>query len=134
TSAVYDVLADVAAYPTWWPQVRSLESIDGESGWVACRSLLPYTLRFTMTATHRDRAGGVLGVRLDGDLDGLCRWTLHPEGGGTRLVFHQEVVTPRGLLRVATRFARPLLVLNHRWMIRSGRRGLARRLAQSAGR
>src|SRR5581483_12472872 len=43
---VYAVLADVAAYPAWWPQIRGARRFDATSGELTCRSLLPYDLVF----------------------------------------------------------------------------------------
>ncbi len=45
---VYSALADVAAYPSWWQQIRSARWIDDRSGELVCRSLLPYDLRFVI--------------------------------------------------------------------------------------
>ena len=80
----YDLLEDIAAYPSWWPQVRSVAKLDEDTALVAAQSLLPYTLHFA-----------------------------------------QQVTTPGRVLQYAARVARPVLVLNHRWMMRGARRGLA---------
>ena len=71
-----DALADVEGYPRWWPQVRSVERVDGDSGRVRIRSLLPMTLQLVLTSEIEDREGGVLRVALSGDLDGWARWTV----------------------------------------------------------
>jgi hypothetical protein len=126
----YDVLADLASYPTWWRQVRSVERIDDDSARVVCRSLLPYTLRFDMFRVVEDRAAGVLEARLAGDLDGWARWTVRADRsrGGAALHFEQQVTTPSPLLRRLATIGRPSLERNHDWMMWSGQRGLQRRL------
>lgn len=124
---VYDLLEDVGSYPDWWPQVRAVIQVGPDTALVACRSVLPYTLHFEMTALRRDPEAGVLEAGLDGDLVGSCRWELSADSDGTRVMFRQEVTTPSRLLRVAERFARPLLELNHHLMMRGGRRGLVAR-------
>jgi hypothetical protein len=124
--ALFDVLCDIGSYPRWWPQLRSVERIDNDTAWVRCRSVLPYTLRLRAHRAAQDRAAGVLEVRLSGDLDGWSRWTLTPDRDRTSLVYEQEVVVRGRLLRLAGLVGRPVLRLNHAWMMRSGRRGLAR--------
>jgi hypothetical protein len=131
---VYDVLADLSAYPQWWPQVRSVQRIDDDSARVVCRSLLPYSLRFVMFRARDDRTAGVLEARLCGDLDGWARWTVRPGDRTAELLYEQQVTTPGPLLRSLARLNRPMLEFNHAWMMRAGRRGLERRLGGAAGR
>ena len=92
---------------------------------MAARSLLPYTLHFALSPIVRDRAAGTLEAALDGDLVGVCRWDITGSGAGSRLEFAQQVTTPGRVLQASARVARPVLVLNHRWMMRGARRGLA---------
>ena len=129
---VFDVLADLATYPEWWPQVRKVEGINDDRGRIECRSALPYTLRFEALRGREDRAAGVLEARLVGDLDGWSRWTVIPYGDGTELLYEQQVTTARALLRWSALLVRPLLIWNHAWMMRGGQRGLAARLAVGA--
>lgn len=127
---VYQVLEDVAGYPSWWPQVRAVAKVDQDTALVACRSLLPYTLHFALARIRQDPDHGVLEATLDGDLVGTCRWRLAAVDGGTRVEFWQQVSTPGRALRTAARVTRPLLVLNHHLMMRGGRRGLAGRMSR----
>ncbi len=129
--AVFDVLADLDGYPRWWPQVRTVERVDADTAIVTCRSALPYTLRLRLTRTAQDAAAGILVARVEGDLDGWSGWTVRREGSGTAAVFQQEVVTRRALLRRLAPLVRPVLRVNHAWMMRSGRWGLARALSDS---
>jgi hypothetical protein len=131
--AVYDVLADLSSYPEWWPQVRSVERIDDDTARVVCRSLLPYTLRFEMFRERDDRGAGVLEARLVGDLVGWARWTVRATGQSALLLYEQEVTTPGRALRALERICRPVLELNHAWMMRAGERGLRGRLAAQYG-
>ena len=65
---------------------------------------------------------------LDGDLTGWSQFVVQPAGEGSLLRYDQEArVTKPG---AASRFAgaaRPLLVANHRSMMRTGLRALVRR-------
>lgn len=130
---VFDLLADVAGYPRWWPQVRAVAAVSDDTAHVVCRSRLPYDLDLWLTRTVEDRPGGVLEARIEGRLLGWARWTLSAEAGATRVDYVQEVITSGRLLAVASYAARPLLVANHRAMMRGGRRGLLQELS-SAGR
>lgn len=120
---VFAVLADVAAYPTWWPQVRAVARVDDDTALVVCRSVLPYDLDLVLTRQREERGPGVLEAGLGGDLDGWSRWTLREDAAGTVLHYEQEVTVDPRLARAA-RWARPLLEANHAWMMRGGRRGL----------
>jgi ribosome-associated toxin RatA of RatAB toxin-antitoxin module len=125
---VLALLADVAKYPQWWPQVRSVDLVEDGVADLVCRSLLPYRLRFRMRQRRRDPEAGVLEAALEGDLVGWCRWTLTRADGealGTRVVFEQEVTTPGRPLRAVPRALQPVLALNHAVMMRGARRGLA---------
>jgi uncharacterized protein YndB with AHSA1/START domain len=129
---VYAALADVERYAQWWPQVRTAERIDDESGRTTIRSVLPYTLALVLRREVEDEAGGLLRVAVTGDLEGWCQWTLHPDGEGTRAVFDQEAVVTPALLARTARVTAPLLRANHAWMMHSGRAGLARHLTADA--
>ena len=126
---VVRLLADVEGYPRWWPQVRSVEVIDDDSGRARIRSLLPLTLDVVITRQIEDPEGGVLGVRLDGDLGGWCRWSIETEGAGSIAVFEQEARVAARHERAAT-LAPVVLRANHAWMMRQGRRGLAREITR----
>lgn len=128
----YDVLADVAAYPSWWPQVRRARRIDEASGELTCRSLLPYDVVFVMHRDVEDPAGGILRARMTGDLTGTTQWTVTADDGGCRAVFDEEVEIDARMLRAAGRLFRPVLRLNHEVMMRAGEKGLRARLVDGA--
>jgi uncharacterized protein YndB with AHSA1/START domain len=121
---VYDVLADAERYPRWWPQVREVTRLDDRSGVIRIRSLLPYDLVFTAREVRRDPAAGILEIAMTGDVDGWARWTLTPDGPGTRARYDQEVRVTKPLLRRLAVPGRPAFRANHALMMRAGRRGL----------
>lgn len=127
---VYEALADVESYPTWWRQVRSARWLDKRSGELVCRSLLPYDLTFVIERETEDPAAHVLRGRLSGDLDGTSQWTITGVDGRSVAVFDEDVGVGRGLLRAAGRVARPALAFNHALMMRSGEAGLRGHLAR----
>jgi len=130
---IFEVLADVGGYPSWWPQVRAVARVDDDTAHVVARSLLPYSLDMVLTRAVEDRASGVLEARIAGQLDGWSRWTLSQSGARTAMHYEQEVTTPGRAMRAASSVARPVLVANHTWMMRGGREGLLRHLREPAG-
>ncbi len=130
---VVEVLADLAGYPGWWPEVRAVRQLDETSGHLVIRSLLPYSLRVTLRRSRRDEPGGVLEASMCGDLDGFSRWTVAGlDDGRTRAVFEEDVIARKALLRLFGPVARPLFRLNHAVMMRHGLRGLTRYLDRLA--
>ena len=121
---VYEVLSKAEDYPLWWPQVREVATVDGESGTARLRSVLPYDLRITAGGRRRDPAAGVLEMDMSGDLEGWSRWTVRAGGRGTLALYEQEVVVHRPLMRRLAVPCRPLFRANHALMMRAGRRGL----------
>ncbi|GAA2308193.1 SRPBCC family protein [Streptomyces kunmingensis] len=123
-AAVYTVLERADDYPRWWPQVRSVTSLDETSGVAVFRSFLPYQLTVTAREERRDPAAGILEIAMSGDLAGWARWTLTARGSGTRAVYDQEVEVRKALMRRFALLGRPVFVANHAWMMRGGQRGL----------
>ncbi|MEV0222754.1 SRPBCC family protein [Streptomyces sp. NPDC050704] len=121
---VYDALADAERYPRWWPQVREVTPLDERTGVVRIRSVLPYDLVFTGRELRRDPTAGVLEIAMTGDVNGWARWTLAPDGPGTRARYDQEVHVAKPLLRRFAVPGRPVFRANHALMMRAGRRGL----------
>lgn len=129
---VYEILADVETYPSWWPQVRAARRIDDTSGELTCRSLLPYDLTFVIHRDEEDPGQRLLRARMTGDLNGTSQWTITAADDGTVAVFDEDVTVGTGLLRAAGRLLRPALRANHDHMMRSGEKGLRRHLATGA--
>jgi hypothetical protein len=121
---VFEVLADLDAYPAWWPEVKAVERLGETAVAVRVRSFLPYELRFEMHQVVRDAQSGVLEVSMAGDLEGFSRWTVSGEGGGSRLLFEEEVRTNRVVLNRLALVARPAFKVNHAFMMRHGEAGL----------
>ncbi|GAA0478812.1 SRPBCC family protein [Streptomyces olivaceiscleroticus] len=125
---VYAALEYAEAYPQWWPQIAEARRIDARSGTARIRSVLPFSLRITVSETRRDPVAGILQTELHGDVDGWARWTITPHGSGTRALYEQEVEVRRPFMRWLAYPGRPFFRLNHALMMRAGRRGLAARL------
>ncbi|WP_328917080.1 MULTISPECIES: SRPBCC family protein [unclassified Streptomyces] len=127
--AVYAVLERPEEYPDWWPQVREVRGTGETTAVVRFRSVLPYDLTVTARSTRHDPEARVLEIAMTGDLEGWVRWTVGPGiGAGTALLFEQEVVVRKRLMRLLAIPCRPLFRANHALMMRAGRRGLRSRL------
>ena len=130
---VFDALVDLARYPAWWPDVRSVSQVDNDTAEVACRALLPYSLVFHMRRAELDERSGRLRVDLTGDLEGHCQGVVGAERPHrTRLEISQHVVVNKSLLRRLAPVARPLFRANHAAMMWRGQRGLRRYLLATA--
>ncbi|MFW0794218.1 SRPBCC family protein [Gordonia sp. CPCC 205515] len=127
---VFAALADADAYTTWWPQVREATRVDDRSGTARLRSVIPMSLRVTVTEQVRDATRGELRAAIEGDLVGWSRWQIsdddeHPHSAAV-VDFTQEVLLHKRIPTVLIVVGRPLLRLNHRHMMRAGHRGLSR--------
>ncbi|NUT50673.1 MAG: polyketide cyclase [Saccharothrix sp.] len=120
----FEVLADLGSYPRWWREVRAARQVGEAAAELRCRSVLPYDLVFEAHHSAKEPELGLLRADLVGDLDGTASWLILPDGAGSRLVYDQEVVVRKRLLRALAPVGRPLLRINHELMMRSGRRGL----------
>lgn len=134
--AVFAVLADGDGYPSWWPQIRDAARLDEASGRARFRSFLPVSLDVTLREELVDPIAGVLRARLDGDLAGWSQWTVHPDADAEYTVVHfvQQVDFTKHVAVVPLWPLRPFLRANHAYMMRSGRRGLVRHLAEITAR
>ena len=126
---VFDALEDLEQYPAWWREVKEVSRLDADTHRLRCRSSLPYDLVFSSTLAVKDPDRGVLESRLEGDLEGFSRWTITPRGGGSEVVFEEEVVTNKRSLNLLAPVARLAFVANHTLMMRHGREGLRKFVA-----
>jgi hypothetical protein len=127
--AVFNTLAQLDTYPLWWPEVKAVTMLDADNARVQIRALLPYALEFLMARQVTDEAKGILRAGMTGDLEGFSCWTISSSQPGSRLVFEEDVVVNKLLLKMLAPVARPLFALNHTIMMNRGRRGLQRYLA-----
>lgn len=126
---VYAVCADVDAYPTWWPEIRSIERIDDDSGLATIRSVLPYSLHLRMTRELQNPVEHRLRTGLAGDLTGWAEFHIEPTATGQSAVgYRQEVEVTAPVLRRVEPLLGPALRGNHTLMMRSCERGLAKAL------
>ena len=123
-AAVFGILANLETYPSWWPEIRSVEMITPDSTRITARSFLPYDLAFVTRQSRHDVDSLVLEATMAGDLEGFSRWTLRADGVSTTAVFEEEVITRKPMLRRLVLAARPAFRANHTHMMRHGEQGL----------
>lgn len=128
-SVVFGAVVDLAGYPKWWSDVRSVRQIDEDTAELVCRSRLPYRLVLRMHRDHQDERAGRMRVRLSGDLEGVLAGRVVGAGRDTSLEITQEVTANKPLLRRLDGVGRPLFRANHALMMRRGQRGLRTYLA-----
>jgi hypothetical protein len=127
------VLADIEAYPRWWPQIRSVRRVTRERAAVEIRSLLPYTLRFDLVGEPATSGQREFLAEMRGDLLGWSRWKIEQQGGDiVRIRFHERAVVEKLGLALLEPVARPAFEFNHGVMMRAGERGLRHVVALSS--
>lgn len=126
---VFGAVTDLAGYPRWWSDVRTVRRVDDDTAELICRSRLPFRLVVRMHRDHQDERAGLMRVRLSGDLDGVLAGAVRAAGAGTLLEITQDVQARKELLRRLDTVARPLFRANHALMMRRGHRGLSAYLA-----
>ena len=122
---LFGALVDLANYPAWWPDIRSVRRVDEDTAEFTCRAVLPYELVFRLHRAVQDERAGRLRVDLTGDLEGYCEGVVAAnQPDAARLEISQRVVVNKALLRRLAPVARPLFRANHAAMMRRGQRGL----------
>jgi hypothetical protein len=131
---VWEVLADYAAWPTWWRGIQSVDVLRrGDDSGVGTilrqrwRSRVPYTLLFDLEML-RIESGKLLDGRASGDLVGACRWTFASTSGGTELRFDVDVQTGQWWMNLPIPFASKVVQASFKTIMSWGREGLERAL------
>lgn len=131
--AVFAALVDLAGYPDWWSDVRSVTKVDDDTAELVCRASLPFVLRLRMTRVEENEPAGRVAVALSGDLEGTLTGVLLRRGRrSTRLDIRQRVVARKPVLRALSPVAHPVFRFNHALMMRRGLRGLGAHLAATS--
>lgn len=128
---VFQTLADLSAYPAWWPQVEIQEIRPDQTCLVHVRGLLPRRIQVTLSPRTADKVVHRLGIWVSGDLQGWAQWLLGPGRDPETTVarYHHEVTFNASRLR-SVALSGPVR-LSHAWLFRQGHRGLVRHLDSS---
>ena len=132
--AVFDVMADVDGYSSWWPSVNNSRLIEegddegvGAKAAYSIRSPLGYSMHFEMTALEVDRPNRIHSLAR-GDLIGTGTHIFEPRGDNTAVTYLWYVSTTQRWMNVVAPLAKPLFVWAHHHVMREGCSGLAERL------
>ena len=138
---VFDTIEDTAAWPEWWPSVRSVERLaegDAEHLGTVDRMTfvgkLPYRLGFDMKIARRRPPIELVGLA-NGELEGVGEWSLRQEGEWTIVRYVWSIRTNRPWMNLFAPlpFVQEIFRLNHHAVMRDGLRGIRRRLGGVAG-
>lgn len=132
--AVWELLHDAEAWPSWWRGVERVEALAaGDARGLGAvrrftwKSALPYRLAFEMQVSELERPR-ILAGRASGELEGVGRWTLEPDGGWTRVRYEWTVRTTKAWMNALAPLLKPAFRWNHDLVMRRGAEGLGRRL------
>ena len=132
--AVWVALVQTEEWPSWWPVVKrvALLAPGGPDGVGAVREFtwgtaLPYTITFKMTAT-RVEPMTLLEGEARGELDGVGRWTLTPDGDVTHVRYEWQVDVTKPWQRALAPVLRPVFAWNHNVVMGWGEEDIKHRL------
>jgi hypothetical protein len=143
--AAWRALADVDAWPRWWPQVLGVRSVRvrtaaataggsaqaarGSVADIDWRSALCYGFRLRVSTTRAERPR-LIEAQLSGDFCGSGLWLLDPapDSAAVDLTYRLEIELHRPWMRRFAWLLRPLFTWSHFRVMRAGAQGMARHL------
>ncbi len=131
-AAIWQLLTDTDAWPTWWSRVRSVKraasSPIGDVAHLHWRSALPFGTQLRLTTIGVDRLQWIES-HAQGDVQGTGTWLLEPaEGGWVAVSYRWEVLLERRWMRALSILLRPLFEWNHFTGMRAASVGMGRQL------
>ena len=134
-AAVWRALIAPEEWPTWWRAVTRVETLAaGDASGIGAlrrltwRTALPYSFTFDMRATRVEPMRVIEG-RAEGELAGLGRWTLTPNGEATSVRYDWIVDVEKRWMRALAPLLHPVFAWNHNKVMAWGEQGLTRLLA-----
>lgn len=132
---VWQALMAPEEWPVWWRAVANVERLAqgdecgvGAVRGITWRTALPYTLAFAMRVTKVEPMTLIEG-RAEGELAGLGRWTLCPDGARTHVRYDWIVEVTKPWMRLGVPLLWPVFAWNHGKVMAWGYDGLTRKLA-----
>jgi hypothetical protein len=134
---VWRVLNTLGTWPDWWPSVKQVDLLrEGDEAGIGSiyrmrwSTALPYDLTFEMRTVKVEPLVTIEG-RASGELDGIGRWTLQPEGSRCKVRYDWIVKLAKPWMVRFAFILRPVFSWNHNVVMERGRRGLVRYLARA---
>lgn len=132
---VWPLLTKVEEWPLWWRAVKHVELMqEGDADGVGAvhrmtwKTALPYQLTFD-SRTTRIEAMSVIEGQATGELDGVGRWTLRPQGTGTHVRYNWNVEVTKPWMKALAPVLRPVFAWNHNVVMGWGEQDIRARLA-----
>jgi hypothetical protein len=111
---------------SWWPGFEIVERPSrlavGEELTLSVRSPLGYGLRVRVTITAVERGSEIAAASV-GDLRGTGRVVIEPDGAGTTVTFHWNVVTEKAWMNATAGILRPAFERAHAHVMAAGEKG-----------
>jgi len=134
---VWTALMAAERWPAWWTGLQGvIELVPGMSGLVGCvrrftwKGRLPYTLTMDLRVMRIEPPRLLEGLAT-GDVEGVGRWELEEQPGGTHVRCTWRVRTTKRWMRWLDPVARRAFVWNHDAVMQAGGRGLKQLLERS---
>lgn len=131
---VAEVMFDPESMPLWWPAFRSMTLVEpGDENGVGSlyqmqvKGPLPYELALSYRVREKRFPDGY-AVDVFGDFEGEGTGTFTQVEGFVRSSFRMRIECRRPLIRFLSAVARPLLALQHRWVIWRGAQRVHQRI------
>lgn len=130
----WELLADAARWPEWWPAVDAVREIApgdarrvGSVHRVRWRAPLAYSVELEFRV-DQVREPALMSGCSSGELEGRGTWRLFEQDGVTAVVYEWDVHTTRVWMNALAPLARPLFSHSHDRVMRGGGEALAGRL------
>lgn len=128
---VAEVFSDTHELWRWWPQLSKIPfaSADKPNGVnrhfvYQARGFLPYRLSIEFNVTKVDYPH-FFEVEISGDLFGMGQGHIKQVGSDVVVDFHSFICAGKRYLKILAWLAKPLLIAQHRWVMRQGEKGLS---------
>jgi hypothetical protein len=132
-TVVWQRMADVGQYRTWWSWLREFDATRVAAGEVwRCRVQppAPYAVRFTVTLDEVDE-GRRIAATVTGDVAGSASLELLPVRRGTDVHLLSTLTPHNPALRALALVGRPFVRMGHDWVLDTGAREFERRARRS---
>jgi hypothetical protein len=128
---LWDRIATVEDFPTWWPWLRRFDGQALEPGDIwrcTVQPPLPYTLTFAIAIGEVVPAQRVTAT-VSGEIQGTAELTIEPDGdGGCTARLRSRLAPASRFLQAMAVVARPVVSLGHDWVLDNGARQFRRQL------
>lgn len=130
-TSVWAAMGQVGDYQRWWPWLASFDGTAVEAGqrWsCVVQPPLPYRVRFTVALAEVEAAVCAVAT-VEGDIVGDARIDLVDRGPTCELRLQSSLAPAKPALAALAAVARPLVTFGHNWVLDTGARQFAGRVA-----